>query len=140
MTTRNIALLRAVRDHIKWHPEAHEQSWWAVLSGLPERVAQDRAGDQYAVSACATTACAAGWTCLLAGDLLVSRWYETDRAREVLTIDGDVVHVPWRAQQLLGLSDREAQALFWNTESHEVTLDLLDKLIKDDPDDGAASN
>lgn len=94
---RNVPLLEEVMTHIKDHPETHNQSMY---------LSQNE---------CGTAGCFAGWAWLLSG----REYLEIDSARDALRVfDG--------AQELLGLTDREAVALFSPVNSRS-TLELMVK-------------
>lgn len=137
MLSANIEALRAVRDHIKWHPETHNQTLWAAVPGPLSYTADDRWGHRYAVAEWASAACVAGWACLLHGDRLAC--FECERVRDeylvhkVVTKRGQLLNVDDRAARLLGLTQRESVELFDVHQSHDDVLDLLDLLIKGEP-------
>lgn len=107
--------LLAVKEQIEFAPEHHDQSWWF------------RYGDNWR---CDTTACVAGTAAVLAG------WVEVDghdRVRRRVACGaprryrGD-----WRrmGQELLGLTDAQADTLFHDTETADV-LKVIDRILEE---------
>lgn len=88
-------------DHIERYPDSHNQNWWIMGVGNPPK-GRDAA---QVLNSCRSTACAAGWTVLLAGGVL--------RDSRATMPDGRKVTIPDEAASLLGLDDVEADDLFW---------------------------
>jgi hypothetical protein len=88
MPELNEKLIACVLRHIEANPDEYDQNTWFSL--------RDTAHDQ---SYCGTTACFAGWACLLSKD--VTKW--ADRRQESVRVE---------ATALLGLTDYEASTLF----------------------------
>lgn len=99
-TPEQIRRAHEMLDHIEAHPESHDQNWWVMGPDGGEHTAAQ------VLNECGTTACAAGWTVLLAGGV-------TDGGQYV-RMPGD----PWSrfiglvATELLGLDLDEAHKLF----------------------------
>lgn len=134
MTIRNIETLTQLRDALTSNKKRHDQSIWAAvkLRGKWPKGARSIEVD------CATSACAAGHACLLAGDAFVISELDLefdDKGREyyhpvdVRTPEGELIDVADRAQQLLGLTYDEREVLFYGENSHKETVRLLDALI-----------
>jgi hypothetical protein len=70
---------------------------------------------------CGTTACVAGWACLLAGADPTEElsWEDT-----YVRLGDRTEDVPVLAAELLGLSGAQAEALFWETNTRE-DLDMV---------------
>lgn len=95
---RNVPLLEEVMHHIKDHPETHDQSTYLSQND------------------CGTAGCFAGWAWLLSGQ----EYFKIDSARDALRVfDG--------AREVLGLTDREATALFSPGNNRSV----LELMVKD---------
>lgn len=132
---RNIAALTELRDTLVADKKKHDQSTWAKvkLKGkfIPEGVHRMEID-------CATSACAAGHACLLAGDIFIigpedlefddkdKPFYHPEKVR---TRDGDEVDLEDRAASLLGLTVDEEVELFYGGNSPKETIKLLDRLI-----------
>lgn len=82
--TPNLSLLRKVLDHIDAAPDLWDQINWS--------------------NGCNTTHCVGGWAAALSGDV-VNGIYS-------VSPNGSVYYVSERAQQLLGLTEAEADSLF----------------------------
>ena len=140
-TRYNVPLLRKVRDRIR-SEQKHDQKLWArisrsVLRTIPGRWTTD-GGDRFITVSCPTAACVAGWAASLSGALmLVSEdeytWHSirhgSAEAYEVLDADGNVKHIAAYAREALGLTAREAEALFDGEWSNEDTLENLSDII-----------
>lgn len=99
----------AVIDHVLAHPESHDQGVWITQT-----------------PACGTTACLAGWTCRLAGDMLhvlPPEQAESDEFDYVL-VDGVVRTIPERAAELLGLEYHIAVPIFMSATEDEAVAAL----------------
>lgn len=101
-TVEQISRAYEMLDFIEAHPDAHDQNWWINHDKRITRAGLDAAR---ALNTCGTTACAAGWTVLLAGGRFVSTW-------RVQLPDGGSWRVEDAAAFLLGMGDSEAAALF----------------------------
>lgn len=132
---RNIAALTELRDTLVADRKKHDQTTWAKVKLksklLPEGVSRMEID-------CATSACAAGHACLLAGDVFVIgpedlEFDDKDRPfyhpEVVRTRDGEVVDLEDRAASLLGLTVDEEVELFYGDNTHKQTIKLLDRLI-----------
>lgn len=109
---RNYSLIRQVRDHIVANPNEHNQDQWGIRTP------------------CKTTHCAAGHAVIIAG------------ARPIWEVNGDhyqMYGAEWRnrrwstgelAQHLLGLTDDEADELFYGFDDAGA-LDMLDRFVKE---------
>lgn len=138
-TRYNVALLEQVRDTIA-DEDRHEQSIWAkisraVLRRTPDRWA-DQWGNQFIEVSCPTAACVAGWAASLAGGKMIVPAYVADcesvrgsvEVNDVM-VDGRQVPIQSYAQEQLGLTPREANALFAAEWSNQEVLENLDAII-----------
>lgn len=114
----NVAACRELRDHLVAHVEMVNMGVWIV---------QDAAAPE-----CGTVACAAGWTCLLAGD---RPWMPVTAAdgrlmsySTVLPHGGGMMSVGERARELLGLTYWQAEELFYRI-SAESAVKWLDATL-----------
>jgi hypothetical protein len=96
----NTELLEQTMRHIIDNPKAHNQTVW--------------------VDDCGTTACFAGWTCLLSGYRYLGERLFSDN-------HGQIVHPQQLAVQLLGLTYEDAHKLF----HYENTIEDLQLIVKD---------
>lgn len=120
---RNIELLTKVRDLVEKQPEKLNMENWAWCD-----VEWDFDGDGYKkVVDCGTTACIAGWAVQLHGYKFLL--HDGDQyAIECIARNGRVMNIEYKAQELLGLTDDEANSLFINT-SKDDAVDRLNDLI-----------
>lgn len=102
-TPEQVERAHEMLDHIERYPESHDQNWW--IMGPAARPGLDAA---QVLNTCCTTACAAGWTVLLAGGVL--------RGTQATMPDGRRVSIPGKAASLLGLDGVEADRLFWGAD------------------------
>lgn len=116
-TTLNIPRLTELRTFLAEHPEQHNQGIWG------EKDAE-----------CGTVACAAGWTVLLFDpsvraefDRKKNWWSLTSVVREVRGEEWP--GVPYVARELLGLPWSASNALFYEADTRECALEILDALI-----------
>lgn len=100
----NVDSMMIVRDHIKAHPEQHDQGMWY---------------DDETVT-CGTTACIAGHTILLLGSA---------EEKMDLVLNAEHVWVPEMAAAHLGLSSFEVQFLFYTMDDNSA-LTMLDEMIE----------
>lgn len=111
-TVLNLHLLTRVRDHIRAHPEQHDQFYWVRKSE------------------CGTTGCIAGWAVLLNGDALEPGKHFSGE-HDVSTMDYALMDnrdtISHFAQQLLGLSYSQREQLFLS--DNKEALEYLDDLI-----------
>jgi len=142
-TRYNIDLLTQVRDQIA-NEELHDQGNWAsigreILNKIKSRWT-DSGGDQYITVSCPTAACVAGWAASLSGAQMLVPAYQADntsaywRSRGTVTADavlhqGQRVDISRFAQDALGLTEREAMALFDADWDNEQVLDNLDDIL-----------
>jgi len=105
-TMINTELLEQTMRHIIDHPETHDQSQW--------------------VSKCGTTACFAGWACLLSGAQLNPKRYLITISWWV-TRNNKLIHTQDLATELLGICDDDADRLFRDT----YTVDDLQLMVKE---------
>lgn len=99
-TKPNADLAYRVLDHIDAHPEQWEQD---IYIGKAE---------------CGTVACFAGWTVLLSGEKPFFGQHDTGTETSWLDHDGNRVHVPARAEELL-------RASRWAREGYDDEEDLF---------------
>jgi hypothetical protein len=113
---KNAELAYRVRD--KFYEDKIDMAAWVSFTGewLSSEEVRERVGGDLDLSkavSCGTSACIAGWACLLAGDKFVG-------IDHVMTPDGAYYEVPDRAAILLGLDEEEADLLFYDTDDDEV--------------------
>lgn len=95
--TLNRTAITQLADHLETHPNSHDQAVFA------ER------------NSCGTVHCAAGWTVVLAGWPLF--WVKAAASTEVANKtynDGRFLPVDLAAQQILGLTDEQANSIFYD--------------------------
>ncbi|AGM12837.1 hypothetical protein PBI_DUMBO_96 [Mycobacterium phage Dumbo] len=130
----NKRMIQDLRDKLVAERDLHKQGTWGRVA--PEAVNLNDEG--FATVTCHTAACAAGHTCLVAGDQFLVRdidynsFYGAYSVEKVLTADGDVRYIDSRARELLGISPFEEGVLFAAHHSHEQTIHLLDQLLADE--------
>lgn len=107
--TPNAVLAYRVLDHIDAHPEEHRQTAW---------VDQD---------SCGTTACFAGWACLLAGDQAPPP--ADCPSAMVFSPDGHLHGVFDRAQEHLGIDEETAEDLFSGDHLAEDLAELVPQIF-----------
>jgi hypothetical protein len=116
------ALVQAVYDRIKDHPERHDQR---IYLGR-------RAGEE---KLCTSTGCVAGWTALFARPDLAVAWAGVhvsdyaDSADSLRDASGNHFGVDGIATGALGLTDREADFLFDGSRSRDAVLAALRRLL-----------
>ena len=136
----NVPLLEAVRRMIAAEDGLrHNQGVWATITtDDPAIDAGDTFvnewDDKFVKVSCPTAACVAGWAATLSGaKLLVEAFDYQDNtvasASSVLTPEGDQLAISTYARRLLGLTEREADALFCGSGTTEEVLDALDDII-----------
>lgn len=111
-TPEQLAHAKLARQHIRDHPEQHDQGHFILEE--PH---------------CGTTACIAGHASLLAG----ARPLRGPNIREftwVILPDGDEVRVSDHARSLLGLDEFESEPIFFNTDN-VAALARFDQHIAD---------
>lgn len=111
---KNYPLIRKVRDHIRAHPEEHNQDQWGTWTS------------------CGTTHCVAGHAVILAGakptwDLHEHGGY----SMRAVEYDGRMWSVGDLAQHLLGINSDQADDLFF-VFNDAGALDMLDRFAKED--------
>lgn len=121
----NVELLRKVRDQITAPLEAHPTLAWDQASWVREVDADDaraEAAENVVLPEgwCGTTYCIAGWACYLSGTKIGLV------GDAVLTADG--LPVEPHAADLLGLSEEDAERLFYTTEN-DIALEILDEIL-----------
>jgi hypothetical protein len=109
----NVGALDQIRTFLREHPDVHDQSTFS----------------------CGTTACVAGWAIALHRGAR----YGERMDPVVCHDDNDDDAIEAEARDLLGLTDRETQALFYETCSaprpERQALDLIDAIIAWEKDD-----
>lgn len=103
---------------LREHPEMHDQDFWLCTGPQwnGEPMTTTRVFEQ-----CGTTACAAGWTVLLAGGkALDGTWAE---------LDGKRARIQTHARILLGLTNEEADWLFIKAEALGDVLVVIDEIF-----------
>jgi hypothetical protein len=102
------------------HPDSHDQAWWILRFGVRDSQldADEPLTAARALAECGTTACAAGWTALLAGGTFYGKFgYMPDGS------EGSAYEL---GKNLLGLDTLEADQLFYKS----LTLDDVGKAIE----------
>jgi hypothetical protein len=102
MAELNEKLIACVLEHIEQHPEEYDQSLWAHVED------QEQDGNY-----CGTTACVAGWACLLSTP--VEKWREPHNY-------GYYYH---EGARLLGLDVTEASMLFGGAEGDSPEANVV---------------
>lgn len=112
--TLNIPMARKVLEHLRAHPEEHDQDVFAVRG-----------------TACGTRACIAG-TAVLMDPRTIVHWLRTEVGELVgeVFVDGHPVDLIDRAAEVLGLSDHDAVSLFF-TYDDASALTMLAGAIED---------
>lgn len=157
-TRYNIPLLEKVRDQIE-DEKAHDQSLWAsinraALNVIPDRWV-DKFGNRFVEVTCPTAACVAGWAVSFSGGKMVvpEEYLGGTRGSVEVThcvANGEETSISGFAREQLGLTGREADALFAAEWTNEEVLENLDDIIRaakhgvdwkirhhDDDEDGA---
>ncbi|QGJ95405.1 hypothetical protein SEA_BUCK_97 [Mycobacterium phage Buck] len=139
----NKQMIQDLRDKLVAERDLHEQNTWGRVA--PEAVNLNDEG--FATVTCHTAACAAGHTCLMAGDQFLVRDVDylsfcgAYSVEKVITADGNAEYVSDRARALLGISPFEEDVLFAPHHSHEETIHLLDQLLaNEDIEDYCSEN
>ncbi len=97
-TREQVELAYRVLDHIERNPDKHDQGFWVL--------AASGANAEKVMAGCGTTACFAGWAGLLAGAVHVGG--------TVMKLDGSVWRAGALAAHLLGMTENEEDALFFD--------------------------
>lgn len=137
-TRYNVELLQQVRDVIA-DENNHDQSLWmrisrSVLNSIPARWV-DSNGNKFIEVSCPTAACVAGWAASLSGAKMVVHEHELGwqwghvQAQDVI-FEGETHGIARFARDRLGLTDREADALFAAEWTNEDVLDNLDDILQ----------
>ncbi|MBO0676907.1 hypothetical protein JRC04_05480 [Mycolicibacterium sp. S2-37] len=132
MTERNIAALIAVRSLIKNSPDKHDQKQWVNI--VPDLVKID---GELKYATCGTSACVAGWAAAINGaKYLITPFTDFDeddkvyRPNMVIDKKGQQHCIEDYAQEVLGLTNEEAELLFDGELPRKEVLRLLKRLIK----------
>jgi hypothetical protein len=130
-TPQQIERAYELLDFLKNHPDSHDQEHWlyriAPAIGEPMTAAR-------ALNECGTTACAAGWTVLLAGGEIVLHEgvpYALPTASVPGMLSGTSVHAV--ASRLLGLTQREEDMLFWEARNFADVADVIEYIFGPQP-------
>jgi hypothetical protein len=103
----NVERLRQVRDHLETlPPQQFNMSDWIFHSNL---VGYDKDGRPLKEASCGTSACIAGWACIL-NPIEAEREHGGQKVQ--VAIVGGVWECEERARELLGLDEHTAKALF----------------------------
>lgn len=110
----NTFLMDQVLDYIEAHPEEHDPKFWAIRT------------------ACGTTMCFAGHAVVLSGakmvwEIVMVGGQKFPRTYECLTAEGKSRVTSDYAQELLGLSNSQATALF----KYNNDLDDIKRICKE---------
>lgn len=111
MSRLNIELFKQIREKIANTPIAYDQTRW---------------GRREIAAPCGTAACIAGWACVLSDSVSLMTVQLAGPSAVVYTSGGGSVDIPAIAQQVLGLSEEEADMLFtsgpegeWGSEDYD---------------------
>lgn len=99
-TPEQVTRAHEMLEHIERYPDSHDQNWWFYPDEHSGSFNLARV-----LNTCGTTACAAGWTVLLAGGVFDGQGWVT-------MSDGSRGLLQNVACNLLGLIDDEFQELF----------------------------
>lgn len=116
-TAEQVARAYELSAFLQEHEDAHDQNTWL----RPFTPTMDLIGMAQALNDCGTTACAAGWTCLLAGGLFVG-------GATLVRPDGSYAFAEEWAAELLGLTTKEAYRLFWGAETLAEVKDAIEDI------------
>ena len=109
---KNIPLARKVMEQIRNEPDKFDMSTWVSTANslVPDSEISIENMD------CGTTACFAGWACILNGDTIsVNEHYR-------MVCGPDRARISDRAAELLGLNQREAHELFQETSNSYIDI------------------
>lgn len=110
-------------DFLEKNPDSHDQNFW-VSPGPDVAFSEDwPITAARALNECGTTACAAGWTVLLAGGQMVPSFAK---------LGYDTGHVPRVAGDLLGLDNGERNMLFYEAEDLADVRDAIEAIYGPD--------
>ena|SRR5690349_4695053 len=104
--TKNIELLKQVKDSILMDPDSHDQKTWF----------------------CDTSMCIAGHAAVMSGATVQASRNYSDLL-EMVDEHGNMIHPPEYAQEALGLSDDEREYLFYCM-NNAVSLKRMDQVIQ----------
>lgn len=147
--TLNRTGLETLHTFLGTHADVVNQATWGEVAA-DEVLALPEALD------CGTVACSAGWTCLLNGDRITTRtavfpmfpvssgytsytratlYTVTDSLGAVVAKDDDphdIVAVGRRAQEILGLTTEQADALFLSSRTLAGALETINRILDGD--------
>ena len=133
----DVSRMKDVVNFIRTHRSAGDQLVWArVESPPPDSTRKVPVAGEYMLEIdasvdelidCGTTACVAGWTCILNGDTLARALREHQGRVNYVRVKGEDRHIriEERAAELLGLSRIESQVVFENTDNIEEVASIL---------------
>lgn len=112
----NVEKLEELMDHLRMHPEEHDQDCWAYIYDEEE----------HSLTGCGTTLCAAGHRVVLSGCQIL---WQTDSsfAYRCRTPDGLVTTIQEAARTILELTHAQAHIMFHIAQ----TLDDVEQAVKD---------
>lgn len=111
-------------DFLEKNPDSHNQNFW-VSPGPDVALSEDwPITAARALNECGTTACAAGWTVLLAGGVMISPTFAK--------IGDDSGHVLRIAASLLGLDCGGRQMLFYEAEDLAAVRGVIEAIYGPD--------
>lgn len=121
MSSKNVELARKVRELTRRFPAVFYMGEWLSV-GAGEQHDYRTAAEILANPACGTTACFAGWTCLLSGYTMDLAGFVYRDGERVLCMRPGLSAIPMHAEtvarELLGINDWEASRLFYATALH----------------------
>jgi hypothetical protein len=117
-TIGNPELLKLVMKDIEADPERWDQDCWFKSGKFKNRFEMARRQDQSLadVNLCGTTAC-------LAGHTLIREGYQPTNAGYFLSPEGRYISTEAVAEELLGLEEDQAHALFFYTKTSHIRED-----------------
>jgi hypothetical protein len=113
---KNYPLLRKTMEHIEAHPEEHDQDYWGLMT------------------ACGTVMCFAGHAAVFDGATPIWAQTPSDRYPEmdaVRGVDGPV-RVEQYAGRALGLTEKEADDLFWGADDIDDVRKIVAKFLAEE--------
>lgn len=113
---KNYPLLRKTMEHIEAHPEEHDQDHWGLKT------------------ACGTVMCFAGHAAVLDGATPIWNQGPSDRHPEMEAVirNGSAMRVEQYAGMALGLTDKEADELFWGADDIDDVRKVVAKFLAEE--------
>lgn len=136
MPKRNIERLTQIRDLIIAEPAKLEMNSWSTVNAN-DLTFND---DGYAKVSCGTTQCIAGWAVVLHGYVMLYGIDQQDADGGYFAVNcqarnGRVMDIEWKATEILGLTEDEANFLFLDVENstavNALNLFIAGKSLQD---------